>query len=53
MIKAAIIKKNQSNIEERSDLLEKVFGDFNIKISVVNVKIGPVVTLYEILPQRE
>ena len=43
-------KKNQSNIEERSDLLEKVFGDFNIKISVVNVKIGPVVTLYEILP---
>ena len=43
-------KKNQSNIEERSDLLEKVFADFNIQISVVNVKIGPVVTLYEILP---
>ena len=43
-------KRNQSNIEERSDLLEKVFGDFNIQISVVNVKLGPVVTLYEILP---
>ncbi|MFL2514777.1 MAG: DNA translocase FtsK 4TM domain-containing protein [Alphaproteobacteria bacterium] len=43
-------KGNQSNIEERSELLEKVFGDFNIKISVVNVKLGPVVTLYEILP---
>ena len=43
-------KRNQSNIEERSDLLEKVFADFNIKISVVNVKLGPVVTLYEILP---
>ena len=42
--------KNQSNIEERSELLEKVFSDFNIKISVVNVKLGPVVTLYEILP---
>ncbi len=43
-------KRNQSNIEERSELLEKVFGDFNIQISVVNVKLGPVVTLYEILP---
>jgi S-DNA-T family DNA segregation ATPase FtsK/SpoIIIE len=43
-------KRNQSNIEERSDLLEKVFADFNIKISVINVKLGPVVTLYEILP---
>ena len=36
--------KNQSNIGERSDLLEKVFADFNIQISVVNVKLGPVVT---------
>ncbi len=43
-------KRNQSNIEERSDLLEKVFADFNIQVSVVNVKLGPVVTLYEILP---
>ncbi len=42
--------KNQSNIEKRSELLEKVFEDFNIKIKVVNVKLGPVVTLYEILP---
>ena len=43
-------KKNQSNIKERSELLEKVFEDFNIQINVINVKIGPVVTLYEILP---
>ena len=43
-------KRNQSNIKERSSLLEKVFADFNIKINVVNVKLGPVVTLYEILP---
>ena len=43
-------KSNQSNIEERSNLLEKVFEDFNIQIKVVNVKLGPVVTLYEILP---
>ena len=43
-------KMNRSNIVERSDLLEKVFADFNIQINVVNVKLGPVVTLYEILP---
>jgi S-DNA-T family DNA segregation ATPase FtsK/SpoIIIE len=43
-------RSNQSNIEERSELLEKVFADFNIQISVVNVRLGPVVTLYEILP---
>ena len=42
--------KNQSNIEERSKLLETVFADFNIEIKVVNVRLGPVVTLYEILP---
>ena len=42
--------KNKSNIGERSELLERVFADFNIKINVVNVKLGPVVTLYEILP---
>ena len=41
---------NQSNIKERSLLLEKVFEDFNIQISVKNVRAGPVVTLYEILP---
>ena len=43
-------RRNQSNIEERSELLEKVFADFNIQISVINVRLGPVVTLYEILP---
>ncbi len=43
-------RRNQSNVEERSELLEKVFADFNIQINVVNVKLGPVVTLYEILP---
>jgi len=41
---------NQSHIKERSLLLEKVFEDFNIQISVKNVRAGPVVTLYEILP---
>ena len=35
---------------EASDGLEKVFEDFNIDIQVVNVKHGPVVTLFEILP---
>ena len=43
-------KKNQINIQERSELLESVFSDFNIQIKVINVKLGPVVTLYEILP---
>ena len=43
-------RKSQFNLQERSALLEKVFSDFNIQIKVVNVKLGPVVTLYEILP---
>ena len=43
-------KKSQFNIKERSELLERVFSDFNIQIKVINVKIGPVVTLHEILP---
>ena len=43
-------RKSQFNIGERSELLEKVFADFNIQIKVINIKIGPVVTLYEILP---
>ena len=33
-----------------SELLEKVFQDFNIEIQVVDVKLGPVVTLFEIIP---
>ena len=43
-------RNNQSNIKERSEQLENVFADFNIQIKVINVKLGPVVTLYEILP---
>ena len=43
-------RNNQSNINERSEQLENVFADFNIQIKVINVKLGPVVTLYEILP---
>ena len=30
--------------------MESVFSDFNIKIDVIDVKLGPVITLYEILP---
>ncbi len=41
---------NTDNIKTNSDLLEKVFEDFNIEIKVINVKLGPVVTLFEILP---
>ena len=40
----------KENIKENSNLLEKVFRDFNIEVQVMAVKLGPVVTLYEILP---
>ncbi len=41
---------DKENIKSSSDLLESVFQDFNIDIQVVNVRLGPVVTLFEILP---
>ena len=40
----------KENIKSDSELLERVFQDFNIDIQVINVKLGPVVTLFEILP---
>ncbi len=43
-------KLDKENIKANSDLLERVFQDFNIDIQVINVKLGPVVTLFEILP---
>ena len=43
-------KLNKDLVEANSSLLEKVFIDFGIEIKVVNVKYGPVITLYEILP---
>ena len=43
-------KLDEENIKANSNLLEKVFKDFNIEIQVMNVKHGPVVTLFEILP---
>ena len=43
-------KFNKDLVEANSSLLEKVFLDFGIEIKVINVKHGPVITLYEILP---
>ncbi len=43
-------KVDSETIKSNSELLESVFEDFNINIQVVNVKLGPVVTLFEILP---
>ena len=43
-------KMNHKNISDISNMLEKVFADFNIEIKVINVKLGPVITLFEILP---
>ena len=41
---------NKKSIDASSELLEKVFADFNIDIKVINVRLGPVITLFEILP---
>ena len=41
---------DKEKIKANSNLLERVFEDFNIEIQVINVKLGPVVTLFEILP---
>ena len=43
-------KSSKEFIEKNSNLLESVFADFNIEVKVINVKLGPVITLYEILP---
>ena len=43
-------RMDNNKIQDSSKLLEQVFADFNIQIKVINVKLGPVVTLYEILP---
>ena len=43
-------KTDKEKIKSNSELLERVFEDFNIDIQVINVKLGPVVTLFEILP---
>ena len=43
-------KLDDGDIKTSSNLLENVFSDFNIEIKVINVKLGPVVTLFEILP---
>ena len=43
-------KLDDSDIKTSSTLLENVFLDFNIEIKVIIVKLGPVVTLFEILP---
>ena len=47
-----LINKKKQLIDNKkiSELLETVFADFNIDIKVINIKFGPVVTLYEILP---
>ncbi len=43
-------KLDKELIRSNSGLLERVFNDFNINIKVINVKQGPVIALYEILP---
>ena len=51
------LKKNKSNdkiskdgFKDDAKFIEGVFVDFNINIEVVNIRVGPVITLYEVLP---
>ena len=43
-------KINKEVLKDDANFIEGVFGDFNIKIEVINIKVGPVITLYEVLP---
>ena len=49
--KASINEKvNKEVLKEDANFIEGIFSDFNIKIEVINIKVGPVITLYEVLP---
>jgi len=43
-------KVNKEVLKEDANFIEGIFVDFNIKIEVINIKVGPVITLYEVLP---
>ena len=43
-------KVNKEVLKEDANFIEGIFIDFNIKIEVINIKVGPVITLYEVLP---
>lgn len=43
-------KVNKEVLKEDANFIEGIFSDFNIKIEVINIKVGPVITLYEVLP---
>ena len=43
-------KVNKEVLKADANFIEGVFTDFNIKIEVINIKVGPVITLYEVLP---
>ncbi|MDC0862038.1 DNA translocase FtsK 4TM domain-containing protein [Alphaproteobacteria bacterium] len=43
-------KINKSGLKDDASFIEGIFTDFNITIEVVNIRVGPVITLYEVLP---
>ena len=43
-------KIDKEVLKEDANFIEGIFSDFNIKIEVINIKVGPVITLYEVLP---
>ncbi|MBX9977830.1 MAG: DNA translocase FtsK 4TM domain-containing protein, partial [Alphaproteobacteria bacterium] len=48
--KASRITIDQSLLETSASELEKVLGEFGIKGEIVNIRPGPVVTMYELMP---
>ena len=43
-------KINKADNDTNAKFIEGIFTDFNITIEVVHIKVGPVITLYEVLP---
>lgn len=46
----AIKQQSESSLEQNARLLESVLMDFGVKGEIVNIRPGPVVTLYELEP---
>ena len=44
------ITHNQDDLEAYAHLLETVLGEFGVKGEIVNIRPGPVVTMYELMP---
>ncbi len=43
---------NKEEVYEKRDIIVRTLEDFNVKVKVKSVTIGPTVTLYEVVPHR-